>query len=295
LVKFASAYVKTSADKYSQLSIDHTFAAVKRKTIFRWVKILLLIYCVVGIALYYLQDKLMLHPAPLSINEKYNFEYPHKEINIPYSSNSNINIVQFQASQLARGVVLYFHGNRNNISHYARFAPEFTRNGYEVWMIDYPGFGKSTGEFSEQRLYDWALILYKLARTKYTPDSIIIFGKSMGTGIAAQLASVRDTRRLILETPYYSFPSVISQYAPIYPVNQMAHFKIPTFQYLKNVAAPISIFHGTDDRVITYRNARKLQPYLKKGDEFITIEGGSHNDLHKFPLFQQKLDSLLKL
>ena len=295
MVKFASAYVKTSADKYSQLPIDHTFAAVKRKTIFRWVKVLLLIYCVVGIALYYLQDKLMLHPAPLSINEKYNFEYPHKEINIPYSSNSNINIVQFQTSQQPRGVVLYFHGNRNNISHYARFAPEFTRNGYEVWMIDYPGFGKSTGEFSEQRLYDWALILYKLARTKYTPDSIIIFGKSMGTGIAAQLASVRDTRRLILETPYYSFPSVISQYAPIYPVNQMAHFKIPTFQYLKNVAAPISIFHGTDDRVITYRNARKLQPYLKKGDEFITIEGGSHNDLHNFPLFQQKMDSLLKL
>ena len=70
-------------------------------------------------------------------------------------------------------------------------------------MIDYPGFGKSTGVFSEQLLYDWALTLYKLARAYYSPDSIIIYGKSMGTGIAAQLASIRDCRHLILETPYY--------------------------------------------------------------------------------------------
>ena len=258
-------------------------------------KVLLLIYCVVGIALYYLQDKMMFHPETLPKDEKYNFEYPNKEINIPYSSTSNINIVQFQTAQQPRGVVLYFHGNRRNISRYAGFAPEFTRNGYEVWMIDYPGFGKSTGEFTEEKLYDWSLLLYKLARATYSSDSIIIFGKSMGTGIAAQLASVRDTRRLILETPYYSLPSIISQYAPIYPVKQMVHFKIPTYEYLKNVTAPISIFHGTDDGTITYRNAQRLKPYLKKGDEFITIEGGSHNDLHKFPLFQQKLDSLLKL
>lgn len=267
---------------------------MKRKKILRWLKVLVVIYCVVGIALYYLQDKLMFHPETLPLNDKYNFEYPHKEINIPYSSTSNINIVQFQTTQPPRGVVLYFHGNRRNISHYAQFAPEFTRNRYEVWMIDYPGYGKSTGEFTEERLYNWALLLYKLARTTYAPDSIIIFGKSMGTGIAAQLASVRDTRRLILETPYYSFPSVISQYAPIYPVKQMVHFKIPTYEYLKNVTAPVSIFHGTDDGVIMYRNARKLLPYLKKGDEFVTIKGGSHNDLHQFPLFQEKLDSLLK-
>jgi len=266
---------------------------VKKKQFFRWIKILLAVYAIVGIALYYLQNTLFFHPQPVGINEKYDLKLPYREVNIPYSSNSNLNIIQFPAGNNTRGVVLYFHGNRKNISYYARFAPEFTRNGYEVWMMDYPGFGKSTGEFSEQLIYDWALQMYKLSRIKYSPDSIIIYGKSMGTGIAAQLASVRDTRRLILETPYYSMPSIVGQYAPMYPVKQMIHFKIPTYEYLQKVTAPVTIFHGTSDGVIRYSNASRLKPYLKLGDEFIAIEGGGHNDLHEFKSFQQKLDSVL--
>jgi uncharacterized protein len=266
---------------------------VKKNIIFRWVKVVLLVYCVIGLALYYLQDKILFHPKPLGRNENYNFNLPHKEVNIPFNATSNLNLIQFTTADTPRGVVLYFHGNRRNISHYARFVPEFTRNGYEVWMMDYPGFGKSTGEFSEERIYAWSLLLYNLSRNRFSPDSIIIFGKSMGTGIAAQLASVRDTRRLILETPYYSFPSIIGQYAPLYPVNRIIHFKIPTYQYLRDVTAPITIFQGTADGVIWHSNAIELKPFLKPGDEFISIKGGSHNNLHKYTLFQEKLDSVL--
>ena len=250
-------------------------------------------YSGIGIALYYLQDSLLFHPEPVPLNQNYDLKLPYKEVNIPYSSNSNLNIIQFPTDSAVKGVILYFHGNKKNISHYARFVPEFTRNGYEVWMMDYPGFGKSTGEFSEQTLYDWALQKYKLSRKRFSPDSIIIYGKSMGTGIAAQLASIRDTRRLILETPYYSFPSIISQYAPIYPVKKMIHFKVPTYEYLQKVTAPITIFHGTSDGVIRHGNGIKLKQYLKPGDEFISIEGGGHNDLHNYKLFQLKLYSVL--
>jgi pimeloyl-ACP methyl ester carboxylesterase len=162
-------------------------------------------------------------------------------------------------------------------------------------MIDYPGFGKSKGHFSEQTLYDWALQVYKLARSRFPADSIIVYGKSMGTGIAAQLASVRDCRRLILETPYYDFPSVVKHYLPIYPMNWMLHYQLPTYKYLPSVTAPINIFHGTNDRVITYKNAKQLKPLLKKTDEFTIIDGGKHNNLYDFPILTQKLDSLLKL
>jgi pimeloyl-ACP methyl ester carboxylesterase len=251
------------------------------------------VYCIVGIALYYLQDKLFFHPVVVPKKFTYHFSIPYKEVNLPFNTSSNINIIQFTTPGHAKGVVLYFHGNRENISHYARFAPEFTRNGYEVWMIDYPGFGKSTGEFTEQKMYDWALLMYKLCRARFSKDSIIIFGKSMGSGIAAQLGSIRDTRRLILETPYYSFPSIIGQYAPIYPLNKMIRFKIPTYEYLQNVTAPITIFHGTSDWTIRESNAKRLIPFLKPGDEFVSIEGGGHNDLHQYKIFQQKLDSVL--
>ncbi len=261
----------------------------------RWIRIVILIYCIIGIVLYYLQDYILFHPVQIHRSKAYNFKVPHKEVNIPYSENSTINIVQFLVPDSAvKGVVLYFHGNKKNISWYARFSPYFTHNNYEVWMIDYPGFGKSTGVFSEQKLYDWALTLYKLARARFSPDSIIIYGKSMGTGIAAQLASIRDCRHLILETPYYSMPSIIDNYLPIYPVNTMIHYKLPTWQYLPNVTAPVTIFHGTNDWVIPYRNAKRLKPHLKPVDLFVTVKNGKHNDLFKYPLVTQKLDSLLQ-
>ena len=265
-----------------------------RKKLFRWLKIIIIIYCLVGILLYYLQDTILFLPKPLPADYTYHFDIPFKEVNLPYTRESNISIIQFPTrDSAAKGVVLYFHGNRQNINHYAQHAADFTSKNYEVWMMDYPGYGKSTGSFTEQELYDWALLFYKLARARYSPDSIIIYGKSMGTGIGAQLAAIRDCRNLILETPYYSFPSILGSYFPVYPVNRMVHFKIPTWQYLQKVTAPVTIFHGTGDGVIPIRNSKRLKPYLKDGDEFIMIKDGSHNDLPGFPLYRQKLDSLL--
>ena len=137
--------------------------------------------------------------------------------------------------------------------------------------------------------------VYQLARIKYKPEQIIIYGKSLGTGIAAELASIRDCKRLILETPYKNIPSIFQQYLWMYPVNRMIRFKIPTNEFLTKVVAPVTIFHGTDDRMIPYKNALQLKETLKGIDEFITIKSGEHNDLNAFPLFRNKLDSLLNL
>ena len=265
------------------------------KRIWKWFKVIAVIYIVAGIALYFLQDYILFHPVSLKRDHAYDFPEKHKEINIPITENSNLNIVQFfSADTITKGVVLYFHGNRKNISWYSKYTPYFTRHGYEVWMIDYPGFGKSTGKFTEQTLYDWADHMYNFARSRYRADSIIIYGKSMGTGIATHLASIQPCKKLVLETPYYNYPSVIKHYLPIYPVDWMIHYKIPTHRYIQNVKAPITIFHGTDDKIITYSNAERLKLYLKQGDEFVTINEGEHNDLFKFKETIEKLDSLLK-
>ena len=267
---------------------------VTAKIVFRWVKVIIIVYCLSGFALYYFQDRVLFHPIALARNHNYNFSLPYKEINIPYDAASNLNIIQFAAGGKAkRGVVLYFHGNMKNISWYAKHVPAFTKHGYEVWMPDYPGFGKSTGKLTEQRLYEYAIQIYKLARTKYGQATIIIYGKSMGTAIASYLASVSDCRALVLETPYYSMHSLASHYFPIFAVSRLIHYRLPTFDYLSKVSAPVTIFHGTSDWVIPYSNAKQLQSVLKPGDSFVTIEGGSHNDLNSFPLMQHTLDSLL--
>jgi hypothetical protein len=164
-----------------------------------------------------------------------------------------------------------------------------------VLMIDYPGYGKSTGKLTEKKLYDWAMVAYKIAISRYPVEKIIIYGKSMGTGIAAQLASVRDCKRLILETPYYDFPSVINTYLPIYPVRLMLHYKLPTYEYIQTIQSPITIFHGTNDWTVRYKNSKRLKKFLKTGDELITIKGGSHNNLYTYPETVYKLDSLLQL
>ena len=254
----------------------------------------LFFYGLVGIIIYYAQDYFFFQSLALKQNHRYNFSIPYREVNIPYTADQNFNIIQFTTGQPAKGVVLYFHGNRKNIGWYAKFAPLFTARGYEVWMPDYPGYGKSTGKLTEEVLYAYTLQLYKLARKNYDSNQIIIFGKSMGTGLATYLGARVECRRVILETPYYSLSSVASHFFPIYPMEMMTRVKIPSWEYLKEVSEPVTIFHGTEDGVIPYSNASRLKPYLKKGDEFITIPGGSHNDLRKFPVFTSKLDSLLE-
>jgi hypothetical protein len=135
--------------------------------------------------------------------------------------------------------------------------------------------------------------MYKLVRSRWPASGIIVYGRSIGTGIAAELAAVRDCRMLILESPYYSLESLPYRYLPVYPWGRMIHYHFPTYSFLPQVKAPVIIFHGTADRTILYSNASRLKPLLKTGDEFNPIDGAGHNNLSAFPAFEKKLDSVL--
>ena len=268
---------------------------VNRKKMFGWIKIILLLYATIGIVLFYLQDKILFHPKKLGADFQYKFKDRFEEINIPFNDTDTMNLIKFLPDNIpVKGVVIYFHGNMKNIAHYATFVGPFLKQGYEVWMEDYPGFGKSTGLITEQKLYEQALQVKKMADVKFHTDSIIIYGKSLGTGIAANLASRTKAKMLILETPYYSIPSMFSSYAFMYPNEQMSNYKLPTNLFLQDVACPVIIFHGTSDGVIPYRNAKKLLSVLKPTDKFITIEGASHINVNANPKYYNAIDSLLR-
>jgi pimeloyl-ACP methyl ester carboxylesterase len=270
-------------------------ATVARK-IYRATIIFTLLYSSVGIALYHLQKKFLFHPESLPRDFKFKFPFPFKEVNIAMNNTDTLNMVQFFPSDsVPKGVVIYFHGNTRNLVKYSKYVPNFTRHGYETWIPDYPTFGKTTGPLTEENMYLQAREVYKLAHSKFPADSIIVYGMSLGSGVASYIAAKFDCKRLILETPYYNIPDLFARYAPIYPTNRMIHFKFPVGENLKEVKAPVTIFHGTDDETIPYANASKLKKNLKPGDEFVTIENGKHGNLDDFPLFHQKLDSLLNL
>ena len=254
--------------------------------------LLLALYIIGGIALYFLQDNIIFHGEPYPANYRYQFNEPFKQIDLPLDKHNNLSIVQFfvQGSK-PKGVVLYFHGNKANINHYAPYAIHFTRNAYEVWMIDYPGFGKTTGELSEEKLYADALLMYRMSRTRFTPDSILIYGRSIGSGIASQLAAIRDCKMLLLETPYYSLESLADRFFFMYP-SFLLKYRLKTAPHFPKVDAPVSIFHGTDDGVVPYSQSEKIVGQYPQVN-LITIPGGSHNNLHQYPLFQKKIDSLI--
>ncbi len=272
------------------------FKFINLFAILKWLKIIFVIYIIIGLGLYYFQEKIIFQSVALPSNYAYQFTTNFRDINTQMDSGINLNIIQFypDSNVQIKGVVLYFHGNKENINHYAKFASNFTTNGYEVWMMDYPGYGKSTGNLSEILLYDEALEVYRLALEKFPAYQIVIYGKSLGTGIASKLASIKPCKQLILETPYFSFTSLAQHYAFMYPVKTMIDYRFATNLSLPKINVPITIFHGTDDKVIPLSNALQLRPLLKPTDAFIIINKGTHNNLYMFKQMQLGLNALLK-
>lgn len=248
-------------------------------------------YITSGVVLYLVQDLLFFHPQKLPATHRFQFDQPFTELNIPVKDR-NLNMVQFKALTPSRkGIVLYFHGNMRHIERYANQAPLFTKNGYDVWMVDYPGFGKSTGKRSEQVMYNDAQLLYTMARKEAPAEGIVIYGRSIGTGVASYLATHQPCQQLILETPYYSIEAIAKHYAPIFPVKSLMNYRFPTYEYLTQAKAPVTILHGTRDEIIPYRQAQRLADI--KGVELVSIPNGKHNNLSSYPLFQQTITRLL--
>jgi len=248
-------------------------------------------YLASGTVLYLVQDLLFFHPKKLPSSHRFQFEHPFTELNIPIEER-NLNVVQFHTPAPNRkGIVLYFHGNMRNIERYANQAPLFTQNGFDVWMVDYPGFGKSTGKRTEEVMYDDARLLHAMALKEVSTDSIVIYGRSIGTGVASYLAAHQPCQQLILETPYYSIEAIAKHYAPIFPVKWLMNYRFPIYEYLPQVKAPVTILHGTRDEIIPYRQAQRLSAI--KGVALVTIPSGKHNNLSSAPLFQQTLSRLL--
>ncbi len=249
---------------------------------------------IIGLGLYFLQDFFLFHPAKLDSGYTYNFDIPFEEKTIFDVENDTISLVKFlPKDSIRKGIVIYYHGNMKNINHYASFVKPFTKSGYEVWMQDYPTFGKSTGKLTEEKLYQQALYVANTVSKEISSDSIIVYGKSLGTGIAAYVASNINAKKLILETPYYSIPSMFACYAFIYPTNLLSKYKIPTYQYLQKVNYPIAIFHGTKDGVIPYSNAKQLEKFLKPKDKFITVKNADHIDINRNAIYLTEMGSLL--
>ena len=262
-----------------------------------WLYILLFvlaIYIVVSILLYYLQDYLLFKPEKLP--KDFQFHYDNQEIkeyNLETRDGAIINGVRFMPKGESKGVVLYLKGNSKSIKGWGKFAVDFTRHDYNVVMVDYRGFGKSTGRRSQKAIKRDLQLVYNKLKEQTTEDRIILYGRSLGSGFAAKLASMNNPRMLVLDAPYYSLTKVTARYAPFMPLSILIKYPLPTYKWLKYVQCPIHIIHGTHDKLIPYKTSVKLSQVNPKLTTLHSVIGGGHKDLNNFEAYHIMLGKII--
>ncbi len=149
-------------------------------------------YAIVTIIIYLIQEKLIFKPEKLKQDFLYKYDVPFKELFFDVEPGVRINGLHFFVEN-PNGLILYFHGNTRSIKGWARYAKDFYRYGYDVVLVDLRGFGKSTGTRGEQVMYDDMQFVYDELKARYKENHIIVYGRSLGSGFAAKLASENST------------------------------------------------------------------------------------------------------
>jgi pimeloyl-ACP methyl ester carboxylesterase len=256
----------------------------------------LVIYIAISIALYYLQDYMLFKPEKLPKDFQFDYENQEtKEYNLETRDGAVINGLRFFPKGESKGVVLYLKGNSKSIKGWGKFAVDFTRHGYNVLMVDYRGFGKSTGRRSQKAIKRDLQLVYNKLKEMTTEDRIILYGRSLGSGFAAKLASMNHPKMLILDAPYYSLTKVTARYAPFMPLSLLMKYPLPTYKWLKYVQCPIHIIHGTHDKLIPYKTSVKLSQVNPSLTKLHTVIGGGHKDLNNFESYHNMLDDIINI
>lgn len=192
-----------------------------------------------------------------------------------------------------QGLVFYLHGNAGALDTWGYAADAYLERGYDVFILDYRGYGKSEGTISSkaQFLSD-VETAYQEMRKYYRQEDIIIAGFSVGSGPAAWLAARYRPALLILKAPYYSLRDLAQNYFPFLP-GQLLKYNFTTHEYLQEVQAPVVLIHGTLDEIIPYQSSIKLKEHLKASDTLIPLDGASHNGIELHPAYKKALDRLL--
>jgi hypothetical protein len=211
-------------------------------------------------------------------------------------STAMINYQKFEAcSDTRRGAIFFLHGNRGNIRECRWLIEPFLMAGYDVWTMDYRGFGASTGRVSEATLLADVQMVYKRIRQDEDEGGMIVWGRSLGSGMAAFIASGNSPRALVLETPYWSLPDAARQRYPMLP-SFLFRYHLPTHEYLANVDCPVYLIHGTQDEKIGFPSSVQLEQRCKQLGlqvQLHVISNGRHN-LRSEPEFARIRREILK-
>lgn len=239
------------------------------------------------------QVKFFFPGAKLAENYVYHFPGKFEEVSFAVKDGTILKAGWFKTDS-SRGVILYLHGNTGALNNWGEIAGVYTGRHYDLFMLDYRGYGKSGGFIkNEDQLYSDVQDAYNYLKLTYPEKNIIVLGYSIGTGPAAYLAANNHPKALILQAPYYSLPDAIHHLRASFDTTKIAfHFNI--YQFLKKTTVPVFIFHGDNDKMFYYGSSEKLKVFFKPGDELITLKGAGHLDMDKNPEYLDSLKRILQ-
>ena len=235
------------------------------------------IYVLLAMVLYLAQPRLVFFPSRelATLPTPYGLEY--EDIQLRTQDGVELH-GWFLPAPTALATLLFFHGNAGNISHRLESIQLFHDIGLDVMIIDYRGYGQSTGHASEQGTYldADAAWTYLVEQRGVDPMQIIVFGRSLGAAVASWIAIKHQPAALILESTFTSIPDIAAHYYPLLPVRWLARIRYDNRSRLAKVQCPVLVIHSKDDEIIPYAHAKQLFEMATSPKQLLEI-AGDHN------------------
>jgi pimeloyl-ACP methyl ester carboxylesterase len=253
---------------------------------------LVILYFLGGILLYLLQEKIIFLPEQTDQDHEYTFVVPFEERFLAGDDGAKIHALHFKPD-IAKGIIVYFHGNAGNLERWGEVVEPLANLGYEVLIMDYRGYGKSTGKRTKDRMLKDSERVYQEALKSWKEEEVIVYGRSLGSSFASHIGGNFQPSKVILEAPFHSMADLAKNTIPIYPVKQILRFNFDNERSLSECAARVYIFHGNEDSVVPFESGSKLFDRIDCEKSFYEIDGGGHNDLQLFDEYWVMLRAIL--
>jgi len=250
-----------------------------------------IIYLLYASYVYFNQEEMIFAASKLAKEYKFEFDQDFEELTITSYDATKLNGLLFKTPN-PKGLIFYLHGNASALDSWGNIAEFYTSLRYDIFILDYRGYGKSEGkvENQEQFLKDVSFVYRNLAK-RYDQNKISIIGYSIGSGAAAYLASTNNPRMLVLQAPYFNFLEFSSSRAPFLP-DFLKKFTFETNEYIVKVKAPVYIFHGAEDHLISIDNSLRLQTLFKRTDRLFILQNQGHNGVNENPDFRDRIQEI---
>jgi len=219
---------------------------------------IILAYIIIVLFTYLYQRKLLYHPSENNYTgDEIQFDY--KEVFIEVDKDVKLKSWFLEKDLKKNKTILYFHGNAGDLTNRVHKLNELNKLDVNILIISWRGFSGNQGKPTEKNLYNDARKSVEwLNETGVTNKNIILYGESLGTGVATELAQSNSFHGIVLESPFTSIADAAKIYYPYLPVNLLLKDRYDTIKKIKNIKIPVLIMHGKKDNIVPFFMGEKL-------------------------------------